>query len=613
MTRASLSLFFAVAAAALLGAAIATAQGGSTVDGRISSVLQNQPVSKAIVTIRPDSSARAAAPQGVVVKKGTGPGPASDIWVAESGGDGRFKFVDVPPGDYVISVRRTGYQTGTPGHFATAADLPPVHVKAGQNVSGVDVRLTPTAAVSGRVVDSDGDPVRGGQVQLMRYAWSQGKKRLVTADGGQIDDRGEYRLHGVSPGSYFLRAIPQDMTRMMGMAGQMGGQGRPNAQPVTGLGSSYYPDARDTERATELYLSPGSELKGMDIRVNTITLHSIRGTYPVSADTSVQVRAVNRDGEMGGMAFMNYVDSVYINAEIQAQVQLAVAQAQLSADLARISLPNMPNNPNAPQPGTFLISNLAPGKYQLIATQVKRQQPGNRAVDRQAQQDQDPPLQAHQEVEITNRDLDGVVITFAPPVKIKGTVQFEGKDEPAANQRNNIFFNDADGNSNTNAVLKKDNSFEASLAPGKYRVRFNGNQPAYVKSIKVGDKEAPDQVIDPATVNGPVTILLSNNFGAVEGTVTDADGKPVYNADVTFFGDQNKADWGDRFRSVMTNTSGRFAANNLMPGEYRVYAWVGVENGAPQNPDFRKPYEAQAVTVKIGPGESQKVELKSIH
>jgi hypothetical protein len=36
----------------------------------------------------------------------------------------------------------------------------------------------------------------------------------------------------------------------------------------------------------------------------------------------------------------------------------------------------------------------------------------------------------------------------------------------------------------------------------------------------------------------------------------------------------------------MTNTNGRFVANNLMPAEYRVYA---------------------------GPGESQKLELKSIH
>ena len=230
---------------------------------------------------------------------------------------------------------------------------PPVlHLQAGQNVTGLEIHLTPTAAVSGRVVDNDGDPVRGGQVQLMRYMWAQGKKRLEAGQSAQIDDRGEYRLHGISPGSYFLRAIPQDMRQMMGMLGTPAAQGRQNAAPVTGLSSSYYPDARDSARATELYLSPGSELKSMDIRVEAITLHNIRGTYPVSADTSVQVRAVNLDGEMGGMASMNTIDSLYLNA--------AMMQAEVASGFARVNMPNMPNNPNAPLPGTFQINSLPP-------------------------------------------------------------------------------------------------------------------------------------------------------------------------------------------------------------------------------------------------------------
>jgi hypothetical protein len=280
------------------------------------------------------------------------------------------------------------------------------------------------------------------------------------------------------------------------------------------------------------------------------------------------------------------------------------AQFALQTDLARLAQ----NIQSGPPPGTFEIDNLAPGKYTLIATQNKR------VTNRQDAQAQQLPLQARQVVDVFDHDVDGVSITFKPPVKVGGMVVFEGAAENAPTGANsNLFFqsDEADGNTG-NARVKPDGSFEASLAPGVYHVRVANPQVQYLKAVKLGDKESPDRMLDTSQVSGPVRIVVSAEFGTIEGVVTDAEGKAVYSAYVTFLPDQEKPDWSERYRTAMTDTRGHFSVN-LIPGEYRAYAWVGVENGAPLNADFRKPFEAQAVTVKIAAGANPNLDLKAIH
>lgn len=572
---------FRVSISLLLGAVAAAAQSGSTVEGRVLSTVQNQPVAKAVVTLRADvAGGRAGRGVALNVPAGRG-GPVADVWVAESQADGRYKLAGVPPGNYTIRANRPGYLTQPPGRFATAAEIPPVKVQAGQNLTGVDMRITPTAAVAGRVIDTDGDPVRGGMIQLMHYVWVQGKKKLQPAEGGQIDDRGEYRIFDAPPGSYFVRAMP--------MEGRQMGMGRPGMNgfaAATGLSSAYYPDTNDAARATELYLSPGAELRNIEIRVRPISLHRIRGTYPYDADSNVQVQALNQDGEgFGGMMPMNVVGAVgnIIQSEI---VRIAVSQSM----------------PQTPAAGTFEIDNLQPGTYTVLANQFKRGKNQDGAN-----------LQARQVVQVLDRDVDGIALTFAPPVKITATLQIEGEAPKNAGANQLFLVSDEVGAPGGMSKPKPDGTVEWTVSPGKYRLRVTNSQAEYLKSLKIDGKELADKNIDTGKLNGPVKIVVSTQFGTVEGTVTDADGKPVYNADMTLIPDQSQEDWFDRFRSVLTDTRGHFQFSAVAPGEYRAYAWVGVESGAPQSAEFRKPFESQAVVVKVGPGENPALDVKAIH
>ena len=136
---------------------------------------------------------------------------------------------------------------------------------AGQKLSGVVLRLTPSAAVSGRIVDEDGDPLAGVQVQLLRITYSTGQKGLTTADAppAATDDRGIYRIAGVTPGRYYLTAAPPSMASLL--------QG--DARYVR----TYYPGAIDAAAAALIDLAPGAELENIGLKFTRVQTVHIRG------------------------------------------------------------------------------------------------------------------------------------------------------------------------------------------------------------------------------------------------------------------------------------------------------------------------------------------------
>jgi hypothetical protein len=130
----------------------------------------------------------------------------------------------------------------------------------------------------------------------------------------------------------------------------------------------------------------------------------------------------------------------------------------------------------------------------------------------------------------------------------------------------------------------------------------------YLKSVFVGKDAVPDKIIDTAHLSGNITLIAASDFGTVEGVVTDADAKPVYNALVTLVGPPDE----ERQASAYTKADGKFNIQNVVPGAYKAFAWVGVEFGAPQDPDFRKPFEDRGVSVTVDGNGHTTVELKAI-
>ena len=57
----------------------------------------------------------------------------------------------------------------------------------------------------------------------------------------------------------------------------------------------------------------------------------------------------------------------------------------------------------------------------------------------------------------------------------------------------------------------------------------------------------------------------------------------------------------DAYRMARSDASGNVRFEGVPPGEYRLFAWDTVEDGAWQNPDFIREFESQGQPVTIGP------------
>ena len=103
-----------------------------------------------------------------------------DQRVAFTGGDGRFQIADISEGMTWISAQRPGYFD--PCSLSNSPDCAnrSGH-KVGPGTNDFRVALTPGAKISGTVLDSDGEPVEGLQVQLMGEQIANGRKQWIPA------------------------------------------------------------------------------------------------------------------------------------------------------------------------------------------------------------------------------------------------------------------------------------------------------------------------------------------------------------------------------------------------------------------------------------------------
>jgi protocatechuate 3,4-dioxygenase beta subunit len=108
---------------------------------------------------------------------------------AESGTDGRFVIADIPPGTYTlfaISPEHRDYQR-------LGIELPR---SSRSDLGSIELEPFPWAALVGSVLDVDGDPVNGMEVEVY-----QGAMRPSV----HTDESGAYRIDRILPGSWTVR------------------------------------------------------------------------------------------------------------------------------------------------------------------------------------------------------------------------------------------------------------------------------------------------------------------------------------------------------------------------------------------------------------------------
>ncbi len=175
-----------------------------------------------------------------------------------TGLDGRFRFTDVPPGGYSLSFRKDGYEAGSSVSAGVSID------EANQPRADLRIKMRRSAAISGRVLDADGDPVPLATVQVFERLTAQGLSRLQFKGGGRTNDLGEFRASGLSPGRYFVGVLPLSLRSPRGVR-------------AFEFPNVYYPNAGSIEDSEPIAVSWGVEREGIDFHLPRAMRTSVKG------------------------------------------------------------------------------------------------------------------------------------------------------------------------------------------------------------------------------------------------------------------------------------------------------------------------------------------------
>ncbi len=197
-----------------------------------------------IITDDGRSAAKAILSVFPVERRGPG-APSPAVTLDEKGS---FRISGLAPGLYNISATLRGYLRV----FEPSSGTQPIGTYRPGDV--VTIKMAKGGIITGRVTNSKGEPVIGVKVQVLLVGTNQdGSVRDGNVSYGdrQTDDRGVYRIYGLWPGTYVVRA---------------GGMGSTSSSPVPfdRYVTDYYPSGPRSEAAT-VTVRYGEEARDVDI------------------------------------------------------------------------------------------------------------------------------------------------------------------------------------------------------------------------------------------------------------------------------------------------------------------------------------------------------------
>lgn len=515
----------------------------AAIEGRVVNALTGEPLNKAQLVLRPEGGSRT-------------PG------AARSDAGGAFVLEGLAPGRYRLTAQRNGFVSTEYGAGGARRSGTAITLAAGQRLRDLTFKLTPHAVVTGRIVDEDGDPVVHAQVEVRRFGYVQGRRRLMPAGGANTNDLGEYRIHGLAPGRYYISANHR-LRSMAMMGGTLRVSGSEPGEQVYGI--TYYPGSTDPASAVMVSVGAGAQFR---------------------ADMTLLRRpAVRVSGRLANLPA--------VRSGRNAVVHLA------SVDEFRIQ---RTSTTVQDAEGRFELHGVLPGSYVLAADWFEERK----------------RLSARKRIEVGAADLEEINLVLAPGGEVTGRIQVEGTAELALGRMhlNLVPMGESLTMGGMGARINKDGSFKLdNAAPERYSVILAPlPENCYLKSVRVGEEEALETGLDLSRGGsvGPVTVVVSANGGQVEGVGVGQDQQPAPGATVVLVPDTQRREHSHLYKTAIADQYGRFSMKGIAPGDYKLFAWDHVERGAYQDPEFLKPVEDRGEAITIRENSRETAQLKVI-
>jgi protocatechuate 3,4-dioxygenase beta subunit len=452
--------------------------------------------------------------------------------------DGNFRGAGLSPGLYGVDVPRVKEYVMRPLTAAESGEQR--YYRVGDSVT---ITLMKGGVITGRVTNSDGQPMVGAEVSatMVRDAESYSVRDAPVGEPRMTDDRGIYRIYGLRPGSYIV-----------GTSGRI----VESFSPYAGGAMTYHPSSTH-DTAAEVAVASGAEAGGVDIQFRGWPGYVVSGTVTTtSAPTSTHtwVSLINTD--ISAVTGSGYV------------------------------------RPDDPRRG-FMIHGVTNGNYEIVAYGY-----GDREIVASS---------TPRSVTISGADVTGLELRMTPLATVSGQALIEASSNlcgnkskrameeimiyarsddpsPLASSTSHFFRSDAvvneKGEFTINSLRPSRYHFEASLPDENWYTRSitlpapaSARQPQTDMNLR-DISRAGLEIKSGDKVTG-VTVKVAEGAAGLRGkVVAEKEGASlpkrlrVHLAPV----DAALANEVLRYAEVLMSNDGSFAFNNLAPGKYWLLA-----------------------------------------
>ena len=469
--------------------------------------------------------------------------------------NGRFETRPIKAGTYTMVARAKGYVWGTYGRNESPFGAP-IDVRGGRVSSGIEIRLSASGAINGRILDDRGDGLQGVEIVLDPVSGPLIGGRRPEAAFAQTTANGVYRI-AAAPGDYYLRAyVGEPLPAAKG------------AKPPTYV-STFYPGVRLKEEGQPLRIEAGLDLHDIDFTLATGQLVRVRG------------QVVDPTG-----------DSL-------AGVRISAMQMSSTARGGRA--PSVAPDAN----GRFELRDLVPGEYMINAWDEKR--PSNRWVG------------AMKHLTLS-ADLDDLEMRAAAGARVTGRIVKDPASTADVDLTEvRVMFERRMGEGrgltmSGGAKIAPDGTFETEAPGGLISIGVSFLPDGWsVKSLHLDRVDVDGQAVDMSGGTRQLQIVLTDHASSVSGMVVDRNGRtlPAYLV-VLFAEDETRWTPSSRFIiSAQSSQTGQFRLKDVPAGDYYAVALQGLPFRAWTDPDVLVRLQSAATKLKVNEGEQKVISIRA--
>lgn len=466
--------------------------------------------------------------------------------------EGNYRLAGLAAGRFKIIAVAKALAVGPDGKSKQLEQS--MNVAEGESITKIDFALVRGGVVTGRITDAEGNPVIGERVSVVAEGGAEeGEMAFVEGPRNKTDDRGIYRVYGLSAGNYKV-SVGQNSVSGASVMGVGGGQ----------YLKTYYPSVQDESKATLIEVNEGSEITNIDI-----TAGKAAGGFSVSG------RAVDADSGQP-------VANLYIAYSQVKDAELKMEGMNFTGSQTDVN-------------GKFRLEGVKPGRY---------------AVFTLAQGRENSSYSDTVQFEMAEGDVTGIEIKVRRGATINGVAVIENNFDAsvAAILRTVSLYayvsqQGMNAPSYSTGKINPDGSFQfKGLAPGKAKIGIMGfPTPPKGLSLVRTEVEGLDQsegidIARGAQIKG-VRLVFAYGTGVVRGEVRIEGGTlpPGINLQLSLRSPVGDSRRFDRFLEI--DSRGHFVVEGLPAGTYELFLRAGTSDD--KSPSLFEPI-IRAITVTNG-------------